>query len=53
MNICTFSCSEVNGEEYKVIFSFRGVIFGETLLSIEAFYNVFIKGINSFQIFFF
>lgn len=52
MNICTFSCSEVNREEYKVIFSFKGVIFGETLLSIEAFYNVLIKGINSFQIFF-
>lgn len=52
MNICTFSCSEVNREEYKVIFSFSGVIFGETLLSIEAFYNVLIKGINSFQIFF-
>lgn len=52
MNICTFSCSEVNREEYKVIFSFRGEIFGETLLSIEAFYNVLIKGINSFQIFF-
>lgn len=52
MNICTLSCSEVNREEYKVIFSFRGEIFGETLLSIEAFYNVLIKGINSFQIFF-
>lgn len=52
MNICSFSCSEVNREEYKVIFSFRGEIFGETLLSIEAFYNVLIKGINSFQIFF-
>lgn len=47
MNICTFSCSEVNREEYKVIFSFRGVIFWETLLSIKAFYNVLIKGNNS------
>lgn len=54
MNICTFSCSEVNREEYKVIFSFRGCnIWRDPLiLSIEAFKSVLLKGNNFFQFIF-
>lgn len=50
MNICIFFCSEVNREEYKVIFSFRGCNIWRDffILFIEVFKSVLLKGSNFF-----